>query len=95
MADADIARATIAKVQDGFSVSVFCRLRFRTLDGRGSGCDGNGGVLGEVPGQQIGDLVDRVVGDAAEEIAQIGLGVETVELGGFNQRVKRRCAVMP
>jgi hypothetical protein len=29
-----------------------------------------------MPGQQIVDPVDRVVGDAGEDVAQVGLGVE-------------------
>jgi hypothetical protein len=27
-----------------------------------------------------------IVGDAAEHFAQVGFGIEAVELGGFNQR---------
>jgi hypothetical protein len=41
-------------------------------------------------GQQLGDPVDGVVGDAAEEIAQIGLGIEAVQLGGLDEGVDSR-----
>jgi len=40
-----------------------------------------------VPGQQIGDLARRVIGDPGEHVGEILLGVEAVELGGFNLRV--------
>ena len=44
-------------------------------------------MLGDVPGQQFVDAVDRVVGDAGQDVAQIGLGIEAVELGGLDQGV--------
>ena len=46
-----------------------------------------------VPGQQFGDAVDRVVGDAGEHVAQPGLRIEAVELGGLDQRVDGRGAL--
>jgi len=39
----------------------------------------------DVPGQQFCDAVDRVIGDAAEHLAQVGFGIEAVELGAFNK----------
>jgi hypothetical protein len=42
---------------------------------------------GEGPGQQVGDAVDRMIGDASKHIAQVGLGIEAVELGGLDQGV--------
>jgi hypothetical protein len=32
-----------------------------------------------------------MIGDAAEHAAQISLGIEAVELGGFNERIGCRC----
>ena len=32
-------------------------------------------------GEQLADAIDRMVGDAAEHVVQIGFGVEVVELG--------------
>jgi hypothetical protein len=43
----------------------------------------------DVPGQQLCDAVDRVIGDAAEHLAQVGFGIEAVELGAFNKGVDR------
>lgn len=36
-----------------------------------------------VPRQQFVDPADRMVGDAHEDIAKIGFGIETVELRGL------------
>ena len=36
-----------------------------------------------VPGQELADAVDQVVGDAGEDVAQIGFGVETIHLGSL------------
>ena len=44
-------------------------------------------VCGPVPWEQFGDAVDVVVGDAGQDIAEPGFGIETVELGGFDQGV--------
>jgi hypothetical protein len=43
---------------------------------------------GDVPGQQISDAVDRMVCNTAENVAQVGLRIESVELGGFDQGYK-------
>jgi len=39
------------------------------------------------PRKQLVDFVDLVLGDAAEEVGEPGLGVNVVELGGFDQGV--------
>jgi hypothetical protein len=36
------------------------------------------------PRKQFVDPVDRVVGDASEDVAQVGFRIEPVELGRFN-----------
>jgi hypothetical protein len=36
-----------------------------------------------VPGQQLVDAVDRVIGDAGEHVAQVTLRIETIHLGGL------------
>jgi hypothetical protein len=36
-----------------------------------------------VPGKQVADAIDGMVGDAGEHIAQIGLRVESAHLGGL------------
>jgi hypothetical protein len=54
------------------------------VDGGGLGLSGGAGAGGvEVPGQQFGDTTDRMVCDAAEDVVQIGLGVEAIEFGGL------------
>jgi len=45
-----------------------------------------------VPGQQLLDAVDGVIGDAGQHLAQISFRVKAVEFGGANQAVDRRRA---
>ena len=33
---------------------------------------------GDVSGQELGDAIDRVVGDACQQLAQVGFGIEPV-----------------
>jgi len=40
-----------------------------------------------IPRRQLADAVDLVIGNAGEDVAQIGFGVEVVELGGFDEGV--------
>jgi hypothetical protein len=40
-----------------------------------------------IPGQQLADAIDRVVGDAHEDVAQIGLRIERVHFGGLDEGV--------
>jgi len=47
----------------------------------------------DVPWQQLVDTVDVVLGDALEHMAQVGLGIEPVELGRTQQRVHGRSTV--
>ena len=44
-------------------------------------------LRGAVPGQEVVDPVDRMIGDAGQDMAQPSLGVNTVELGRADQRV--------
>ncbi len=37
------------------------------------------------PGQQFVEPGDLVIGDAAEDVGQPGLGIDAVEFGGLNQ----------
>ncbi len=52
------------------------------------------GVCGEcdVPGQEFGDAVDRVVGDAFEDVVEIELRVVAVEFGRAEQGIDGGCA---
>jgi hypothetical protein len=45
-----------------------------------------------MPGQEVGDLPGRVIGNAVEHVGDILLRVESVRLGGFDQGVDRRRA---
>src|SRR5260370_40084756 len=58
-------------------------------DGRGGELCGEGGsVAGSpAPGQEVVDLLGRVGGEASEDVAQVGFGIEAVELGGLDQGV--------
>ena len=44
----------------------------------------------KVPGQQLCDAVHRVVGDALQHLAQVGLGIEAVQLGRSEQAIESR-----
>jgi len=48
---------------------------------------------GHVPGQQIGDPVDWVLGDAFKHGSEVVLRVEAVELGRADKRIDRRSAL--
>ena len=45
----------------------------------------NGCWVAPVPGQQLVETSDRMVGDAGDEIGQPGLRIDIVELGGHDQ----------
>ena len=45
------------------------------------------GFAVDVPGRQFVDTVDRVVGDAGEHLGQVGLRIEAVQFGGFDDGV--------
>ena len=41
-------------------------------------------LVGKIPGQELRDPVDRVIGDAFQDLAQVGFRIESVELGCAN-----------
>ena len=43
----------------------------------------------EIPGQQLGDAADGVVGDLLQHLVEIGFRVHAVELGAADQAVDR------
>ena len=51
------------------------------------GCDGK--FRREVPRQEFFNAVDGMVGDAGQHVAEIGFGIETVELCAADQAVDR------
>ena len=44
-------------------------------------------LRGAVPGQEVVDPIDRMIGDVGQHMAQPGLGVNTAQLGRADQRV--------
>ena len=42
------------------------------------------------PGQQFFDAIDRVIGDALDDVAQVRFGIHAVELGRSDQTIDRR-----
>jgi hypothetical protein len=48
--------------------------------------------VGQIPGQQIGDTADGVIGDLFEYAAEVDLRIEPVKLGCSEQRIDRGCA---
>ena len=47
----------------------------------------------DVPGQQLYDAVNGMIGDALDDMPQIGFGIEAVRLGSFDQAVDRSCTL--
>jgi len=45
-----------------------------------------------VPGKQVADAINGMVGDAGEHVAQISLWIEPAHLGGLDQGIHRRRA---
>ena len=45
--------------------------------------------------QQLVDAVDRMIGDARQDVAQVELRVDPVQIGGAKQRVDHRGALTP
>ena len=43
----------------------------------------------DVPGQQIFDALDRVIGDDGEDVAQVKLWIDTVQFCRADQRIHR------
>ena len=43
--------------------------------------------LADVPGKQVADAIDGVVGDAGKYVAEPGFWIEAVELGGLDQGI--------
>lgn len=54
---------------------------------------------GDVPRQQLLDVVDRMLGDALQDVSQIGFRIKTVEFGradeGGDRRRPRPAAIEP
>ena len=42
-----------------------------------------------VPGQELCDAIDRMIGDALDGVAEICVGIKAVGLGSFDQAVDR------
>ncbi len=45
-----------------------------------TGLKSGGGTGIDVPGQKLCDAIDRVVGNARQHLAQVGLRIESIEL---------------
>ena len=46
---------------------------------------------GDIPGQQLLDTVDGVIGDLFEHAAELKFRIEPIELGCSEQRIDRGC----
>jgi hypothetical protein len=44
-------------------------------------------LIGNDPWQQFIDAIDGVLGDASDDVAQVGLGIKAIQFGGTNQSV--------
>src|SRR5580700_3481578 len=42
-----------------------------------------------VPGQELADAIDRMIGNAGKHVAQISFRVEAIHLGGFDEGIYR------
>src|ERR1700720_732863 len=56
---------------------------------RWAGFDKRSAARLPVPGQKFADAIDRMIGDAGQNIAQIGLRVEAIHFGGLDEGVHR------
>ena len=45
-----------------------------------------------VPGQELADAVDRMIGDASDHVGEPGFWLNTVHLGRFYERLDKRGA---
>jgi len=55
--------------------------------------DIRGKPVAEVPGQELGDAVDRMICDHCEDVAQVGFGIDAVEFASIDQAVDRSSAL--
>ncbi|AIP35837.1 hypothetical protein DR64_5508 [Paraburkholderia xenovorans LB400] len=44
-------------------------------------------LIGDDPWQQFVDAIDRVLGDASDDVAQVGLGIKAIQFGGTDQGI--------
>lgn len=44
-------------------------------------------LIGNDPWQKFVDAIDGMLGDASDDVAQVGLGIKAVQFGGADQRV--------
>ena len=44
-------------------------------------------LIGNDPWQQFIDAIDGMLGDASDEVAQVGLGIKAIQFGGSCQSV--------
>ena len=44
-------------------------------------------MVGEVPGEQFVDPIDRMFGDAGQDLAEIAFGVQSIEFRRADQRL--------
>jgi hypothetical protein len=42
-------------------------------------------LIGNDPWQQFVDAIDGMLGDASDDVAQVGLGIKAIQFGGTNQ----------
>jgi hypothetical protein len=40
-------------------------------------------LIGDSPWQQLGDAIDGMLGDSSDNVAQVGLGVKTIQFCGL------------
>jgi len=45
-----------------------------------------------VPGQEFADAIDRMIGDAGQNVAQVSLRIEAIHLGGLDEGIHRSVA---
>ena len=49
-------------------------------------------LISDDPWQQLVDAIDRMLGDASDDVAQVGLGIKAIQFGGTGQGVNRGLA---
>ena len=47
-------------------------------------------LIDKIPRQQLLDAIDRMIGDALEDIVQIALWIDVIEFAGLDQAINDR-----
>ena len=62
--------------------------RLQTVEGSVASLGGVGAkLIGNDPRKQFIDAIDGMLGDASDDVAEVGLGIKAIQFGGTNESV--------